>query len=283
MDLMDIDLLVREFYAIEAMAAMILGEQYSSFCPMRHSHSRWYSDFTDFQESYIAKFASAIYDYTALVVAAELRHGKWKASHHIEGYYTESTDRNEVYRDCTYYKAHDLLSAGLRMFDAGRVDWDDGFGGEKWYGIARAGLLKGTVSDKVFIDHCVDLSHNNSIYFDKSAGIFRLREQKSYIEFLDFKRVCEPQVLITGTFGHRLNRLLLRADRLGILQSCAPDQIFTSSGSGSEDLLFAYRSVYWGNAPLNYSEENIQSRTVFDAIQRREYRDRGDYRLAKCA
>ena len=163
------------------------------------------------------------------------------------------------------------------------MDWDDCFGGEKWYGIARAGLLKGTVGDKVFIDHCVDLSHNNGIYFDKSAGIFRLWKQKSHIECLDFKRICEPQALITGEFGHRLNRLLLRADRLGILQSCVPDQIFTSSGSESEDLLFDYQPVYWENAPLNYSKENIQSRTVFDTIQRREYRDRGDYRLAKCA
>ena len=283
MNLLDIGLLVREFYAIEAVAAMILSEQYSGFQSMRHSHSRWYSDFTDFQESYIAKFASAIYDYTALVVAAELRHGRLNASHYICGYYTKSYHRDEIYRNCIRYSVRDIFLAGLHLFDPSRVKWEESYGGEKWYHIAKAGLMKGAVSDEVFIDHCVDLSHNNSIYFDKSAGIFNLQNQRAYTEFLDFKRVCEPQALIKGRFGYRLNRLLLRADRLGILQGCAPDQIVTPSGSENEDLLFAYQPACWGNIPLDYSERNIQPSPWYGKSQRREYRDRGGYRLAKCA
>ena len=83
MDLLNIYLLVQEFYAIEAIAAMVSVNQGSNFEPMRHSHSRWYRDFHDFRDEYIIRFASAIYDYTVSVVAAELRHCKGQASQYI--------------------------------------------------------------------------------------------------------------------------------------------------------------------------------------------------------
>lgn len=283
MALMNIEMLVREFYAIEAVSAMLKCEQYSCFQPMRHSHNRWCFDFTEFQESFINKFASAIYDYTALVVAGEMRHGKWKASHYIRDYYTNSSCREDVYQDCSCYRACDILLAGLRLFDPKRVNWDDSFGGEKWYHIAKAGLLRGMVSDEVFIDHCVDLSHNNSIYFDKSAGIFYLHRQRDYEEFLDFKRICEPQDLVKGQFGYHLNRLLLRANHLGILQDCEPTEPIPSLITENEDTLLAYQPVYWGSATLSYSEEAILKNDSFGISQRRERRHCDDYRLAKCA
>lgn len=57
--LLDIRQLVQEFYAMEAVSAMIQGNQYSCFQPMRHSHSRWHSDFMEFQKTYISQFAAA--------------------------------------------------------------------------------------------------------------------------------------------------------------------------------------------------------------------------------
>lgn len=280
--LLDISQLVQEFYAMEAVSAMIQGTQYSCFQPMRHSHSRWYSDFTEFQKRYISQFAAAIYDYTVLVVAAELRHGKRQASRYIKNYYTTSYGREDVYRNCACYKAHDILLAGLRLFDPNLVNWEESFGGEKWFYIAKAGLLRGTVSDEVFIDHCVDLSHNNSIYFDKSAGIFRLQDKGLYQEFLDHKRVCEPQSLIKGQFGYRLNRLFLRAAQLGILMNCQPKHLFPPFSTENENALFAYRPVRWGNIPLNCSEENIRVGN-FRPSKRRRQRDPDDYSLARCA
>ncbi len=73
MKLLNIYCLVQEFYAIEAISALLSSNHDSNLEPMRHSHSRWYCDFCDFRDTYILKFASAIYDYTILVVAAELR------------------------------------------------------------------------------------------------------------------------------------------------------------------------------------------------------------------
>lgn len=199
--LLDISQLVQEFYAIEAVSAMVQGDQYSCFQPMRHSHSRWYSDFTEFQKRYISQFAAAIYDYTVLVVAAELRHGKRRASRYIKDYYTTSYGREDVYRDCACYKAHDILLAGLWLFDPAFVNWNEAYGGEKWFYIAKAGLLKGTVSDEVFIDHCVDLSHNSSIYFDKNARIFSCRESGFIKNFLTISESASRRLSLRGGVG----------------------------------------------------------------------------------
>ena len=115
---MNIYSLVQEFYALEAVSAMLSGTQDNNFEPMRHSHSRWCRDFTDFRNEYISKFASAIFDYTAMVVAGELRHCKQKASEHIKGYYDgQHLSRGDVYDECSVYNPHDILNAGLRMFD----------------------------------------------------------------------------------------------------------------------------------------------------------------------
>uniref|UniRef100_UPI0032608329 hypothetical protein n=1 Tax=Clostridium sp. NkU-1 TaxID=1095009 RepID=UPI0032608329 len=118
------------------------------------------------------------------------------SSQYIQDYYSADQSRNDVYRDCSVYNKSDILKAGLRMFDTERVAWSSSFGGEKWKQIAKAGLLKGKVRDIIFVDHCVDLSHNCSIYFDKKAGIFFLQYLTQYKELLDLKQVCEPQVLL---------------------------------------------------------------------------------------
>lgn len=289
MDLLNINLLVQEFYAVEAVSVLISSIQHSSFEPMRHSHSRWHQDFSDFREEYILKFASAIYDYTVLVVAAELRHADRKASHYIKGYYPSTYFRDQVYRECTIYKAGDILAAGMKLFDTRRVEWDDGFGGEKWKCIAKAGLVKGKVSDCIFIDHCVDLSHNNSIYFDKHAGIFCLQSKENYQTFLDLKRFCEPQALIREKKGRRFNQLLWRANNLGIVESCQADGLISPEYDLAESRLFDYHPVQWGDKPLDSSDCNIGRQAEFCDVARRENEERfADdydvrYEYEKCA
>jgi len=284
MGLLDISLLVKEFYAIEAVTAMLTGAGYGDFQLMRHSHNRWYQDFTDFRNEYISKFASAIYDYTALVVAAELRHAMRNASHYIANYYTNSLHRDEVYRDCTTYTPEGILKSGFRIFDPEQVKWSESYGGEKWWNIAKAGLMKGRVSDCIFIDHCVDLSHNNSVYFDKSAGIFYLSEKEKYSDFLDWKRICDPRDLLQEQRGAILNRLIWRADNLNIIRDCYVDNLFFTESDKAEKLLLDYRPVQWGNKHLECSENSILQS---DEFYREEKDEREEYerqcRYAKCA
>lgn len=275
MKLLNIYFLVQEFYAIEAISALLSANQGNNLEPMRHSHSRWYRDFHDFRDEYILKFASAIYDYTISVVAAELRHCRSKASQYIQDYYSSDQPRDEVYHNCSVFNKSDILKAGLRMFDTGRVTWSSSYGGEKWKQIAKAGLLKGKVSDSVFVDHCVDLSHNCSIYFDKKAGIFYLQNLPQYKELLDLKRVCAPQVLLSTRQGFQFHRLLSRANTLHILEGKAEGDPHLSSRSEAETLLLAYHPVVWGSKRLDYSESNIITQQYIyrgrDREDRREY------------
>jgi hypothetical protein len=272
MDLLNIHLLAQEFYALEAVSALLSVSQNNSFEPMRHSHSRWRRDFDDFRNEYNQKFASAIFDYTVSVVAAELRHCKNRASQYINDYYTTFHSRDAVYEECSVYRPYDILTAGFRMFDTSRTKWNDGFGGEKWKQIARAGLMRDKVIDCIFIDHCVDLSHNNSVYFDKGAGIFSLPGSSSYQNFLNLKFFCKPQALIDIKHGLRFNRLLQRVNTLNIIDVQAAGDLFAEQiyKDKAETLLLGYQPIKWGDKRVDCSESNITSKDGFVCNQRRE-------------
>ena len=259
MNPLNIQFLVQEFYALEAISALLSQNKDNKFEPMRHSHNRWYRDFNDFRSEYIGKFASALFDYTVLVVAGELRHSGNQSSQYIAEYYTSELQRNAVYGECAVYRAVDMLAAGVRLFDTRLVTWNSGFGGEKWKQIAKAGLMKGKVCDGVFIDHCVDLSHNNSVYFDKGAGMFHLSSGLHYREFLNLKQDCLPQALLSMKQGFGFNQLLQRAFNLNIINMQETYGSDTSKRDEAESRLMYYQPIKWGDKPLDYSENNIIS------------------------
>lgn len=269
MKILNILVLIQEFYAIEAVVSLLATSENGRFEPMRHSHARWSRDFQDFRMNFAENLAAAIYDYTVLVVAGELRHCKGRATQYLYGFFNSGSERYDVYQDCTVYRPQDILNAGIRMFDTKFVYWDSGFGGPKWFQIAKAGLMKGRVSDIVFVDHCVDLSHNNSIYFDKEADIFRLGRTDQYMDFLDLKRDCIPEILIWSKRGYRFDQLLQRAVNLGILDiNVAPD-VFQFYRDEAENRLFKYEPVAWGSEQLSYSENAIITQTQDDIYKRR--------------
>lgn len=173
---------IREFYLIEGLYA----ESLSLLIPFRHSHERWRKDFLSYRERYINQLARAIYDYTVLVSATEMRWADEKAEYHYEDWYSARwTDREEVYKKAIEYSDSFLLRASVRIFE---INWGDFYGGPKWANIAHAGLLYKKIPDVLFIDHCVDLMHNGSIYFDKDTNIFYFKNQAVYKVMLDDKR-----------------------------------------------------------------------------------------------
>ena len=140
--------------------------------------------------------------------------------------------------------------------------------------IAKAGLMKNKVIDCVFIDHCVDLSHNNSVYFDKRANIFLLTSPRQYQSFLDLKRSCEPQALLTQKQGFRFNQLMRRANNLHILdiQTCedSPLGFEQDLRDETESILLEYRPVDWGSKPVDYSMENVKAIQHFVCVPKQE-------------
>jgi len=242
----DVFLAIKEFYAIEALTAVVQVE--NKLEPFRHSHARWSEDFAVFKNLYYKKLAEIIYDYTVTVVAGEMRHGYSQASSYILGYYDDDAKRAFVYEECQFYTAKSILEAGVQVFGS-PVKWKSGYGGEKWCAIAKAGLYKGVLPDTLFIDHCVDLTHNGSIYFDKDTPLvvpLRGPELDRYKFFLNFKRYCAPLELLKDSCGKEFDKLLFRAVMLGIvpIPQCVP--ALSTSIVQNEQVLLAYAPITWG-------------------------------------
>lgn len=244
---MNILALARSFYVVQALEAATLNA--AKFEPFRHSHARFQNDFTLYKNWFIKKLARAMHDYTTTVVAGELRHCKGQARiapKNIQPWRARS--RSQVFSDAhTQYSATSILDAGVYYFNPQNNRWSAGFGGAKWMQIAKAGLYFGNLPDAVFIDHCVDLSHNNSVYFDKGAGIFTLSSGSEYKEFLDFKYTAPLEDVLGLPTGKELAKLVERAENIGIItrniQKTREEQNLEDCRRNTERELAAYNKL----------------------------------------
>lgn len=203
-----------EFYCIQAIEARMLEE--AKLEPFRKSHERWVEDFNAYKNAYIKQMAHMIYDYTVTVVGGEMRHAEDKASMYCADYPSVSS-RTVAFDMVHAYEPRQLLKVAIEVFQAD--NWESGYGGEAWANIAKAGLMYNNIPDVVFIDHCIDLSHNSSVYFDKpDNGILHITDVDDYKKFLDFKYLATPvQILAKLRKSKILKRLLVRAVNVGII------------------------------------------------------------------
>lgn len=262
-----IDLAVREFYSLEALSyyAMTIPEE-KLFLP---SIQKWLEDFHSYRNLFTKKLAEAIFDYTAKVVAGEMGHCYRKADRVLDGKYflnREMMARDHTYSECIDYSARALLECGALIFNPAEVNWDDAYGGEKWHDIAKAGLLRYSLNDIVFIDHCVDLSHNNSVYFDKGAGIFEFYNLCSrYQEFLNVKRDSSPEDILFSEH-HRSNscQLLTLLGRAMILNIIPEDDYLLFKLSDHLVNYFNRETVKWA---IRACEREIPTEMVYDVLK----------------
>jgi len=153
-------------------------------------------------------FARAFRDYIALSCAAEARHGKERADRYWEDW-PATGDRSYAWCEARQYDPQGIVRHAEALF-AG-ASWQQGFGGESWARIARAGQLYGRVPDDVFLDHVVDLSHNNGLYLDKGI-IFFLPTVARYLQVLDRKQ--------NGSLLTSDRALFLYKSLRGIVEEC---------------------------------------------------------------
>ena len=249
---------INEFYGLMSLDALVMNSKL--FEPYRHSHKRWLEDFIEYRNLYIDKLEQAIYDYTVLVVGGELRHADEYCSFSLEGfpYAHRRSDAYELVKD---FSPEFILAAGEEGFS--KYEWEAGYGGSLWADIARAGTLRNKLGKIGFIDHCVDLSHNNSIYFDKlDSGIFWLNSSSMYKSFLDQKRTEKPEVVLSCSYkSPTLYRLVQRGLTLGFLSDIylEPFLYTPESVQNSYDLkvvintnkfILNYRPIEWGTKRL---------------------------------
>ena len=256
---------VNEFYALMGIEAIAKTE------PFRHSHERWNRDFTEYRERYVKQFANAVYDYTVLATAGEMRHAKRQSNYCFPDFDSTfgSHGRVHVYRNMQYDPIQ-LLQCAVMIFDSENNTWGTGYGGQPWCNIAKAGLMKGRVPDVVFADHCVDLSHNSAVYFDKAGtGILELESDSNYKEFLTFKYEADPIDLIrrTGKSTHT-EGLIERAVNLGILpvkcvqpyRKINPWGLFGSySADKATELVLRYEPIEFGTETINGDIERTKN------------------------
>lgn len=138
------------------------------------------------RKNYTEWLARVFFDYLVLGCAAEARHGRFKASRALTCLPNSNSDRTDVHADVIDYEPRSILYATHQLFSTG--SWSSSFGGKAWARIAKAGMLYGHVSDVVFIDHVVDLSHNNGLFLDKGVIFTTHFDSYLYLRALDAKR-----------------------------------------------------------------------------------------------
>lgn len=237
---------VKSFYQIQAVDMI----KHPVEADRRHRY--WSDEFKYYKDIFIDQFEQAIYDYTVLAVGGEARHAKFKASVYNPNFPCHGHNRTVAMNKMVQYNPDDIVTNALYLFKNG--SWGNAYGGRLWGFIADAVAKRNEWGTKtIFIDHCIDLSHNGGCYFDKSEyGIFRVRNGQDYERFLDFKLVCSPTQLLTFYYiiGKELFKLINSGIRLHILPAicCRYD----NSNTIGINRLMQYRRIDWGMKPIEF-------------------------------
>ena len=237
---------VREFYCLQAVELLARADKFL------RSHERWVRDFQEYKQRYTENLANAMLDYSVLVCFGEMRHGAQYCSRYNPNV-PYARERDESYRSAIQFTPDSILDSAYSLFTEG--EWDISYGGAAWALIAEVALNRLRQKDvwcidEVFIDRCVDLSHNGSIYFDKTeTGIFWLMNETYYKAFLYRKRYSPPEVLLRSEIvSETLSKLIKRAICLKII----PDIIVPAEQQNNEelDVITNYARVEWGETIL---------------------------------
>lgn len=205
---------LHEFYALIALEAV------AKTTPFRKSHEKWLEDFNAYKDYFMNNLAQILYDYTVFSVLTELRHGD-KSNYEFRIF--DNQTRYSVLRLSQIYTPESILKTGIKMFDEDFNSWHNSYGGYSWLMIAKSGLMYKKVPNIIFIDHCVDLCHNNGSYFNKHLGILICTKDYRDSVFNSFlnkkKHSCNPFDEISQGVSWVFKNLVKRAFNLGIIQN----------------------------------------------------------------
>lgn len=176
---------IREFYALEALSVM------AKPIPFNHGHDKWVKEFEEFKTKFDAQFAVMFYDYAVALCLGEARHAPKECNYEIRYLTPALNERNSLW-NCPHLEPTNALITCSKLFSYNK-DWCCAYGGYAWQAIADGALLYKKVPDSVFIDHMVDLSHNNGIFYNKRNRIFFLDSSNmAVLNFLEFKKNQPP-------------------------------------------------------------------------------------------
>lgn len=156
-----------DFYFLEAMrAGLSMAKSAKPDFQFRHSVERLEADIESAFNTLTHQMAMRIYVYLYAAALGEARHADAMCETHITE--LRNSARDAVYeKSIRYFPSDENVEILRGMFTQ---KWlSSGFGGKNWLDIVEGMMLYGKISDAAFIDHAVDLEHNNGSVFTKSA------------------------------------------------------------------------------------------------------------------
>ena len=265
-----------EFYMLQALELMSAGK-FESF---RKSHDKWRDDFLSHKHVFEERFAKALFDYMVMACAGEARHASDKCSYYLD-YLPTGGGRYSSAEVAFRYDPISVSKVTQYLFEH---DWAGGYGGRAWAKIARAVRYYKEMPLTAFIDHCVDLSHNNGSVFNKyDLRVFRVCS--NYAAFLDDKSEAEtPEELVRAVCRHgfcsglssRLFNLVDRAEALGFFSPDLFERMYDACHHlryEVDKLLTEYEPIVWGEEMLPDDFEESQEQDPWDGCCHGEDRD----------
>ena len=150
------------------------------------------------------------------------------------------------------------------LFDIFDQPWRSGYGGKAWADIVRAVKEYDTIAPSAWIDHVVDLEHNNGTVFSKpeakNAIFFDVLYDGRFSEFLDYKFRAD---ILTQKAGFAKGGKLKVSPRIySMLERYATVFKQPMPNAVSElDNLTDY-AVEWGDGVLRVGEKLIEYMTI---------------------
>jgi hypothetical protein len=205
-----------DFYYLEALSAE-LATNTTAERRFNHSVERLIRDVSETLESISENIAFRSFVYLYAACLGEARHARSSNAKDTFVPVTLKLSRDTCYETISNYRPTKRnLHTLVEVFNQ---EWDSGFGGEAWLKIAEALRYYFKVSPAAFIDHVIDLEHNNGTAFNKSDArrtlYFDTDYDGNFKYFLDYKfsrNILEvgPQIYGKLIISRKVYRLIER-------------------------------------------------------------------------
>lgn len=246
------------FYTLEVLGVATAGEWFLG------AKARLQRDVADVKAIHTKNFANCLFDYLCVAVWGEARHA-WDKCRQAISEIHRADNRGACQAAALDYDPRQFLPVIAELFEK---EWtSDAYGGLSWVKIAKAATHYGEWPDTVFIDHCIDLAHNNGPCFDKQVILELGCGQYDFTRFLTQKSNCGIEKWIGDSMylPSRVAKLVNRAQVLGLL---APFNVFTPTLATS--LIDDYVPLKWGTKHVSGLQWN-------DGLEYEEGDDDDDY------
>lgn len=177
-----------DFYFLEALKANISRKVAEKpILQFSHTIDKLLEDIQEQTDTFLPNIALRTFTYLFAACVGEARHAKRDAA---EVLYIDETPKNRGEAFSMLYQFppdEQNLKALSGIFEQ---KWAGSFGGKAWLQIARALEMYFKVPHAAFLDHVIDLQHNNGTVFSKSEASqlkFEIHYEGHFSSFLEFK------------------------------------------------------------------------------------------------